>query len=481
MLFNSFHFLIFFAAVVALHFGLPHRWRWAALLAASCYFYAAYIPAYLLVLGLSIAIDYVAGIWIERSAGARRRALLVVSIVANVGLLAFFKYFGFLDENLAALASLLGWHYGVSTLAIALPIGLSFHTFQAMAYTIEVYRGNQPAERHFGRYALYVMFFPQLVAGPIERPQNLLHQFRQVHRPDAARWRSGLQLMLWGLFKKVAVADQVAPVVNAVYAAPTQFSGPLLVLATFLFAVQIYCDFSGYSDIAIGSARLLGYDLMQNFRQPYFARSIGEFWHRWHISLSTWFRDYLYIPLGGNRVTALRLYGNILLVFALSGLWHGAAWTFVAWGILHGTYLVLGRVLAPWRARLATTLSGVVPPALLGVVQTLWVFALVLVAWVFFRANSLGDAGYVLSHALRFAHFRWEEFAALGVPRFDLALGGAMILSVAVTDWVLANRPARVIALWERRPWRWACLAACFYAIACFGVFDKAPFIYFQF
>lgn len=481
MLFNSFQFLIFFVIMVAAHFALPQRYRWALLLAGSCYFYMAFIPVYLLILGLSIVIDYVAGIWIEDAPPVRRKTLLVVSLFANIGLLAIFKYFNFINENLAALARVLHWNYGIEALSIILPIGLSFHTFQAMSYTIEVYRGHQKAERHFGIYALYVMFFPQLVAGPIERPQNMLHQFHEPKQLDGNRWRSGLKIMLWGLFKKVAVADLVAPVVNNVYATPSQYSGPLLIVATVFFAVQIYCDFSGYSDIAIGAARLLGYDLMTNFRQPYFSRSLGEFWRRWHISLSSWFRDYVYIPLGGNRASTARRYLNLLIVFAVSGLWHGAAWTFVVWGTLHGCYLVFSQMLAPMRRRMAHTLGLARFPRLMAMGQTLWVAVLVLIGWVFFRAQSCQDAVHVLTHLHVFQDFRVNELFEMGLPRFEMGLAVLTITTVMVVDWFLASQGTFATTLWQRRTFRWTCLAVCFYGIVFFGVFDKVQFIYFQF
>src|SRR5262245_25802672 len=300
MLFNSLQFCVFFFVVTSLFFVLPHRWRWLLLLIASCYFYMAFIPVYILILGFTIVIDYIAGILIEDAQGKKRKFLLIASLIANVGVLFVFKYFNFLANSFTDLATALsGQQVAHIGLRIILPIGLSFHTFQSMSYTIEVYRGNQKAERHFGIYALYVMFYPQLVAGPIERPQNLLPQFRQNHNFDYQRVTSGLRLMAWGLFKKTVVADRLALFVNKIYAEPGSFDGPVLLLATLFFAFQIYCDFSGYSEIAIGSARVMGFNLMQNFDRPYHARSISEFWRRWHISLSTWFRDYLYFPLGG--------------------------------------------------------------------------------------------------------------------------------------------------------------------------------------
>ncbi len=343
MLFNSLQFLLFFPVVTALYFLASQRLRWVVLLAASCVFYAAFIPKYLLILAFLILVDYVAGRGIENAEGRRRRMLLLMSLVANIGLLCVFKYLDFADQNLNALFAWAGLDWVIPQLNIILPIGLSFHTFQAMSYTIEVYRGRQKAERHLGIYALYVMFYPQLVAGPIERPYQLLHQFREHHEFDLPRVSDGLKLMLWGFFKKVVIADRIGLYVNQVYEAPTSHHGWSLIVATYFFAFQIYCDFSGYTDIAIGAAQVMGFRLMDNFNRPYFAKSIAEFWRRWHISLSSWFRDYLYFPLGGNRVPVPRWCFNISIVFLLSGLWHGASWTFVVWGALHGFYILVGR------------------------------------------------------------------------------------------------------------------------------------------
>jgi D-alanyl-lipoteichoic acid acyltransferase DltB (MBOAT superfamily) len=348
MLFNSLSFLIFFLIVSSVHFALPHRFRWILLLAASCFFYMCFIPIYILILAATIAVDYAAGILIERTPNpARKKAYLIMSIVSVCAILFVFKYFNFFNNNLAALARVLHWNYPMKTLRLILPIGLSFHTFQSLSYVFEVYRGRQPAEKHFGIYSLYVMYFPQLVAGPIERPQNLLHQFKEVKRFDWQRVCNGVSLSLWGLFKKVVVADSLAIYTDTIYNNSRQHTGTSLLLATYFFAIQIYCDFSGYSDIARGISRIYGIELMNNFETPYFAKSISEFWSRWHISLSTWFRDYVYIPLGGNRVSLPRNMFNIAVVFLISGLWHGANWTFVIWGALHGIYYLVWRSLEP--------------------------------------------------------------------------------------------------------------------------------------
>jgi len=336
VLFNSLHFALFFPVVTTLYFLLPHRHRLWMLLLASCYFYMALVPKYILILFFLIAVDYTAGLLIERAPPEKRRLYLLCSLLANVLVLSIFKYFNFINANVGGVIEALGGRWSLPNLNIILPIGLSFHTFQSISYVIEVYRGRQKAERNLGKYALYVLFYPQLVAGPIERPQNLLHQFDEPHRFDYARVTDGLKLMVWGLFKKVVIADRLAVAVDLVYNNPTSYSGWPLVVATYFFAIQIYCDFSGYTDMARGAAQVMGFRMMENFRAPYLATSIGEFWRRWHISLSSWFRDYVYIPMGGNQVPRWRWYANLMAVFLLSGLWHGASWTFVIWGGLHG-------------------------------------------------------------------------------------------------------------------------------------------------
>ncbi len=374
MLFNSFDFVIFFAAVVALYFAVPHRFRWMLLLAASCYFYMAFIPKYILVLAFLILLDFFLGKRIEATADQkRRRHWLWLSIASNIGTLFVFKYFNFF----------FGAH-----LSLALPLGLSFHTFQSLSYVVDVYRGKVPAERHLGIYALYVMFFPQLVAGPIERPAHMLPQFRAVHSFSYPRLVSGMQRMAWGFFKKIAVADRLAVLVNTVYGGVQGWEGPSLALATALFAFQIYCDFSGYCDIAIGAAEAIGFELSENFDAPYLSRSVGEFWRRWHITLSSWFRDYVYIPLGGSRGGEAKTDRNLLLTFLLSGLWHGANWTFMAWGLVNGIYLVIGR----WKGKF---FPGPLSFPALSVIST---FFLSCFAWIFFRAKSLADAWYVVAH-----------------------------------------------------------------------------------
>jgi D-alanyl-lipoteichoic acid acyltransferase DltB (MBOAT superfamily) len=485
MLFNSFTFLIFFPIVVAIYFVIPHRFRWAWLLAASCYFYMAFIPVYILILFFTITVDYFAGMLIENAEGRRRKMFLVMSIVANVGVLAIFKYFNFLNANARAIAEVFHWPYGLPALNIILPIGLSFHTFQAMSYTIEVYRGRHAAERNPGIFALYVMFFPQLVAGPIERPQNLLHQFYERHEFEYDRVADGLRRMAWGLFMKVVIADRLADYVNPVYNAPYGFQGLTLVVATLFFALQIYCDFAGYSHIAIGAAEVMGFRLMQNFNRPYLSRSISEFWSRWHISLSTWFRDYLYIPLGGNRVRKPRWYFNLFITFLLSGLWHGANWTFVIWGALNGFYLISSIATQNVRHRIASLTGLMANPRLYAVWRVGATFALTCFAWIFFRAGSLHDAGHIISQIFVRPtphQILPDELRAEGITKLEVAFSALLIIGL-MTSEVISTRIDLARRFTLQPVWvRWPAYYALCMSIWLLGVSNEAKaFIYFQF
>jgi alginate O-acetyltransferase complex protein AlgI len=488
MLFNSLSFLIFFPVVTVAYFLSPQRWRTPLLLAASCVFYMAFVPSYILILVFTIVVDYFAGIWIDRSVGRRRKAALIASIVANVGVLAVFKYYRFVFDNLAAIRGWTGVPLSLPALNIILPIGLSFHTFQAMSYTIEVYRGAQKPERNFLTYALYVMFYPQLVAGPIERPQNLLHQFYERHEFVYDRVAGGLVRMAIGLFKKVVLADSLASYVNLVYSNPRQSHGIALVVATVFFAFQIYWDFSGYSDIALGSAQVMGFRLMENFRTPYLARSIGEFWRRWHISLSTWFRDYLYVPLGGAKGPALRTYRNLMIVFLLSGLWHGASWNFVIWGGLHGTFLIIGRATRPLRERVLAAFRLTRESRFVATVSMAANFVLVTLAWVFFRARTFDDAIYVLTH---FHHGVIADTLALvhghavdGIATREIVLR-LLLLAVAVPlEYLLTHRGEQTEGVTIRTfpaRLRYAIYFVLIYATFYRGGVGQPQFIYFQF
>ena len=421
---------------------------------------------------------------IENASSARRKFFLILSIVANVGVLCVFKYYNFFADNIDALFHTLHLTLNpVPYLNIILPLGLSFHTFQAMSYTIEVYRGNQKAERHFGIYSLYVMFYPQLVAGPIERPQNLLHQFYEKHSFDYTRVTNGLKLMAWGLFQKVVIADRLALVADNVFDHSYNFHGLSLAVGMVFFTFQIYCDFSGYSDIAIGTAQVMGFTLMRNFERPYLSRSIPEFWRRWHISLSTWFKDYLYISLGGNRVTIPRWYFNIFIVFLISGLWHGANWTFVAWGALHGIYMVAFNIYEPVKNKLPEKLRST---TLFKVTGTVFTFLLVAIAWTFFRAKRIGIAIYIIINLFKNWHFSLysirNTMVDLNLTVSDILFSVSLILFLISVHYyqekigsltrMINSKPAII---------RWSVYYTVIIALIFFGVYKDRQFIYFQF
>jgi D-alanyl-lipoteichoic acid acyltransferase DltB (MBOAT superfamily) len=476
MLFNSFEFLVFFIVVTITYFVLEHKYRWLLLLTASCYFYAAFVPVYLLILFATIVIDYFAGISIEKASPGNKKKVLLISILANVGILFFFKYYNFFIENINAVYTHLGIENELPDLSIVLPIGLSFHTFQAMSYTIEVYRGHQKAEKHFGLYALYVMFYPQLVAGPIERPQNILPQLHSIKKFNYQNLASGLSLMLWGFFKKIVIADRLAIVVNEIYNNPTDYHGLTLLMATFFFAFQIYCDFSGYSDIAIGAARVMGFDLMRNFNIPYFSTKLSEFWTRWHISLSTWFRDYVYIPLGGNRTLKWRWYYNILITFLLSGFWHGAKWTFIIWGAIHGIFLIIEHNFNLGKKKLSKPVK---------VLLTLKTFLIVCLAWVFFRANSLSDAISILKGIANFNEYSFSQLSPYVVPvikntvySIDIFLSYLVIIFLVIIEYIFF---LKVRFSDMRFGFRLVAYILGILIILLLGAFDKNEFIYFQF
>jgi alginate O-acetyltransferase complex protein AlgI len=492
MLFNSFQFLLFFPIVTVIYFLLPYKFRWLHLLAASCVFYMAFVPVYILILAFTIVIDYIAGIMIENAVSRRRKWFLVMSLVANIGVLAVFKYYNFFTGNINHVLTVSGSPVHLPLLQILLPIGLSFHTFQAMSYTIEVYRGAQKAERHFGIYALYVMFYPQLVAGPIERPQNLLHQFYEHHDFSYENCKEGLKQMLWGFFKKIVIADRLGLVVKTVYKHPEHFNGVSLTIGTVFFAFQIYCDFSGYSDIAIGAARVMGFNLMKNFNRPYFSKSISEFWTRWHISLSTWFKDYLYIPLGGNRVAVARLYLNLAIVFIVSGLWHGANWTYIVWGALHAFYLIFGLVTKKTRVAIMGSIGIEESSAFNNSLSAVITFLLVSFAWIFFISSSLHDALYVSTHLhtgwiqAMSAHGIKSVLTAVGgndtiVGTFNVAAGIVLILFLEYVQRKTKDGPA--INIVQNKPilLRWGFYSFLILAILLIGVYENSEFIYFQF
>lgn len=486
MLFNSLEFFCLLA-VVYHGYWLMRRAPLAAqnlwLLIASYFFYGWWDWRFLSLLIFSSAVDYTVGLSLDRARGdaARRKVLLGISILCNLGLLGFFKYYNFFAESFADALRALGLHADMRTLNVILPVGISFYTFQTLSYTIDIYREKISPTRNIVAFFAFVSFFPQLVAGPIERAANLLPQFLERRRFDAAVARDGLRQILWGFVKKVLIADNLAWHVDWVYSNYPQMDGLSIALGTFFFAIQIYCDFSGYSDIAIGVARLFGFNLMRNFAYPYFSRDISEFWRRWHISLSTWFRDYVYIPLGGNHASRARHILNVLVTFTLSGLWHGANWTFVIWGMLHSIYYLVLMLRGHHKRYTGPVAEGRWLPGgreLLGMIST---FLLVLLAWVFFRADSLGHALAMLQRFCLYPLMLSE--APPAGSGFAMLLSWPLLGIVGLTaaEWLQRSRQHALQIEHLPRWFRWTAYYILLILILLYGNLDYVPFIYFQF
>ena len=471
MLFNSFQFIVFFCAIVALYFALPYRQRWILLLVGSYYFYMCWKPEYIILIVIPTLTNYIAGIQMGKAKRkTQKRKYLVMSLVSNLGILFAFKYFNLFNESVRTAFNHFNLFYNIPAFNLLLPVGISFYTFQTLSYTIDVYRGEREPERHLGLFALYVSFFPQLVAGPIERSTRLLPQFRQHFDFDNERVAAGVRLMLWGLFQKVVIADGLGAYVNQIYNSPYTYNGLPLIMATYLFAFQIYCDFAGYSNIAIGAARVLGYELMENFRLPYFSESIPEFWRRWHISLSSWFKDYLYIPLGGNRATKWRWLLNLFIVFLLSGLWHGAHWKFFMWGAVHGVYMIISVSTGTARQRIADFFCLNRFPVVRNCLRVVITFNLVSVGWIFFRANSLSEAVHIVRHL--FVGLGWVEGAVIVLFMF-LMLSAHLLHRNHIVQLLLSEKPAVFI---------WAAYSLLFIiSLSFIGNLGSQEFIYFQF
>lgn len=490
MSFNSLEFLAFLPAVLVLSFSVPPRYRWTLLLGASYAFYMSWTPEYGLLLFAYTIVAYATTRFMPGASRRGRKALLCVNLLWNLGILFAFKFFALFSSPLGLAFARGGGQQAPAIHELVLPVGISFYTFQILSYTFDVYSGRQPVERHFGRFALYVAFFPQLVAGPIGRPQSLLPQFSAPRGFDPERLETGLRLMLWGFFKKLVIADRVALIVNAVYNDPTSFTGVPLVVATYLFAVQIYCDFSGYSDIAIGAARTLGYDLTVNFRQPYFSSSIAGFWQRWHISLSTWLRDYLFLPLAyavsrrvdGDRFRGVRtdfvIYAVAIFVTMVAcGIWHGSGGQFLLWGMWHGCCLAVHRAWAMSRLRWVRRVRRWPAWPLVAGILTCQVVCL---GWVFFRANSVADALYILQHLLSGLHWKLGYGLNVGGP-YELAIIGLSIAAVIVVDALQARGGS---AGWfDKSPLvvRWAGYYAVLFGTLILGKLGSREFIYFKF
>jgi len=487
MRFNSIEFLVFFPIVSIAFFIIPQKYRWLLLLGASYLFYMSWRPKYILILLAVTGISYVTGLWLGRDRNpATRRLILNISLVASLGILFFFKYFNFSNPIFHDIFDQLRISHLVPE-SILLPLGISFFTFQTMSYTIDVYRGTIKPEKHAGIYALFVAFFPQLVAGPIGRANPLLPQYYETHVPDYEKIVSGLQRMVWGLFKKLVIADRLALLVDTVYGFPTDYTGMALVLATYAFAFQIYCDFSGYADIAIGAARVMGFQLTENFQQPYYAQSIPDFWRRWHISLYNWLRDYIFYPV--HRALLRRQFSSRSLIAIIippmltmlaSGLWHGDNWTFIIWGALHGIFMVV----SVWwsQAKKSISWSFTLPSGLAAGIRIFATFNLVSFAWIFFRANSPSDAIYIIRHL--FVNME------IGSSLLDLMPGGSydwmiVILAILLMEtvhivqmkWGSLRQATRIQPVWVR----WSIYFGFVMIIFIFGKFGSTEFIYSRF
>lgn len=495
MIFNSVDFLIFFPIVTFIYFIIPHRFRWFWLLISSYYFYMCWNPRYAILIAASTIITYLSGILIDKANQIRdekksiglKKLWVFMSFAINLGILFIFKYANFFNGIIKSIFSWLNITVNIPTFNFLLPVGISFYTFQALSYTMDVYRKDVRAERNLGKYALFVSFFPQLVAGPIEKSKNLLYQFDEKHSFDYDRAKNGLLLMIWGFFQKVLVADRLAILVDNVYNNPNGHKGFEIITATIFFAFQIYCDFGSYSDIARGAAEVMGFRLSKNFERPYFSKSIKEFWRRWHITLSAWFKDYLYIPLGGSRCSKLRNYFNIMVVFLISGLWHGADMSFVIWGGLHGAFQVIGDILKPLKEKLRRVFKIKTDVFSYKLLQVVITFILVDFAWIFFRANSYSDAKILIKNMMYFNPWIFTDNSIynLGLDSKEFLVAIIGIIVVLAVNMMQRNKSLRIQLSRQNTSFRWVMYLIAVLSILIFGMYgpdySAQQFIYFQF
>ena len=484
MLFNSFHFLVFFPIVVGLYYALPQKFRWTLLLIASYYFYMSWKAEYIILIVASTLVDFGAGLAIENADSKKRKKLwLFLSLFVNLGLLFTFKYWDFFNESIRDTLNLFSIQFDPSTLKLLLPVGISFYTFQTLSYTIDIYYGKIKPIKHLGIFATYVSFFPQLVAGPIERAKHLIPQFYNKVVFEYERVKNGLLLMLWGFFVKVVIADRLAILVNTVYKHDESHNylldhtGASLFIASFFFMFQLYLDFSAYSNIAIGAARVLGFDLQSNFRRPYWATSISDFWHRWHISLSTWFRDYVYIPLGGNKRGVKRHLINLLITFVLSGVWHGASWNFVLWGLLNGLFLIAQVFIDRRKTSKKPKTSFVKRLLQSAVVMLLWGGSL-----IFFRAQTFDDAIYVFQNI---SLTGWDNLYELGLTVSEFRFVFYCLVSIYILDYIQEKKDLYKFLAGRNIVIRFAVYITAILMIIYLGAYGEDvsdnQFLYFQF
>jgi len=489
MFFNSIDFAIFFPIVFILYWILSDKLklRNALILVSSYVFYGWWDWRFLFLIIISSIVDYYVGQKLYKTEGKKKRKqFLLISLLVNLGFLVYFKYTNFFIETFVDSFKLFGQELEVSTLNIILPVGISFYTFQTLSYTIDIYRKQIKPTRDWLAFFTFVAFFPQLVAGPIERASHLLPQFCKTYKFNYNQVKSGLLLMAFGLFKKMVIADRVAILVNQVYNNPSDYQGVDVIIATIFFAFQIYCDFSGYSDIAIGAARTMGFDLMKNFDSPYFSKSITEFWRRWHISLSTWFRDYVYIPLGGSRHGKYKTYANLFIVFLVSGLWHGAAMTFVIWGAIHGVIIVFEKVITKQRKAIYSKFNIKKDSLLRKVIFIPLVFTIVSFAWIFFRANSFADALTLVGklNLSNISNLTNGKIYNLGLVQPEFILSIIAIVLLIIFEWTHKKVNIQKRLNKQVLPVRWAFYLLIAFVIIIFGIYGDdqvAEFIYFQF
>jgi len=483
MLFNSIRYLIFLPLTVVMYYAFPGKWRWILLLAASYLFYAMWKVEYVLLLMAATAVSYFAALGMEAHTGKKRKKLwLWAALTVNLGMLFVFKYLGFFTGLISGISDLTGLPGQIPFYTILLPVGISFYTFQTLGYVIDVYRGVTKPEKHAGIYALYVTFFPQLVAGPIERARNLLPQFRQQHTFDPDAFASGLRLILWGMFKKIVIADRIAVLVQPVYGQPEYFHGIQIAIALPLLIIQVYADFSGYTDIAIGSARLMGFRLSRNFNRPFSARSVADFWNRWHITLTTWLRDYVYFSLPSRfrgKAVAWRLNLNLIITFTLVGFWHGAHWNFLIFGLLHGLFMTLANISRHMMEKFNRFSGLAAAPALLKALNQASTFMLVSITGLFFGQHSFSSTLTLIGNITDFSNTGSAVRQILQNNDFVLSL---ILIVFMLRFEALADRPG-FKEKFMRRPLavRAAAYLAMFFFLLIFGIFARQEFFYFQF
>ncbi len=487
MLFNSLTFLIFLVCILSLYYILPYKYKWYLLLIGSCIFYMAWRIEFIFLILFSSFFNYYIGLLIEKYRN-KGKTILTTGLIINFLILFIFKYSIFINHSFMSIYNYLNISYPIKDFDIVLPMGISFYTFQATSYTIDIYRKRYKAEKNILKVSLYIMFFPQLVAGPIERADNLLNQLFLNHKFNIYNISMGIKIMLIGYFKKIVIADRIAILVNTVYNSPYDYNGISFIIATIFFAIQLYCDFSGYSDIAIGCAKLFNINLMENFKSPYFSKSVKEFWTRWHISLSTWFKDYLYIPLGGNRKSTVRTYFNLMITFLVSGIWHGANWTFILWGGLNGFYQIIGDLKNKFLKSINFNIKNKYINSFFNIFRILITFILICFSLIFFRANTVKDAFYIINNLfsdiqnVNNIQYLYNVSTQLGLNIFEILMATTCIIILFIIE--LFEYKQRIYITLNKLPFiiRFIFYYIITIIILSMGVFSNAgQFIYFQF